>query len=95
MTLRVDILGESAPLTQSPASTTYWHGLRGDVKEHVQNCNICQRTKVHHHRKYGEMESASKPVEDCNGITLEFITGVWYGLRRYLVGALAMPSRFK
>lgn len=54
----------------------YWHGMAGDIKEYVKTCDVCQRTRVHRHREYGEMEQVSRPTRPFEPVTMDFITGL-------------------
>ena len=54
----------------------YWHGMAGDIKEYVKTCDVCQRTRVHRHREYGEMEQVSRPTRPFETVTMDFITGL-------------------
>ena len=52
----------------------FWKGMKRDVKEYVEECDLCQRVKVHRHRPYGELQSLPLPDRPWKEITLDFIT---------------------
>jgi Reverse transcriptase (RNA-dependent DNA polymerase)/RNase H-like domain found in reverse transcriptase/Integrase zinc binding domain/Chromo (CHRromatin Organisation MOdifier) domain len=54
----------------------FWQNMRKDVREHVQTCDVCQRTKVKRHRPYGALSSFPIPSRPWQEITLDFITGL-------------------
>ena len=52
----------------------YWPTLKQDVKEYVDTCPICQRTKAKRHRPYGELASLPQASEPWQEISMDFIT---------------------
>jgi hypothetical protein len=54
----------------------YWRELDEDVKEYLEVCEICQRTKARRHRPYGEMQALPRPDQPWREITMDFITGL-------------------
>ena len=51
----------------------YWTGLRKDVKTHVLQCPICQKTKPRQHRPYGYLASLPTPTRPWVEISMDFI----------------------
>ena len=60
----------------------YWPACAEQVRSYVKTCDICQRTKVHRHKPFGELKSL--PVSDTpwKEITMDFITGLPSSKRR-------------
>ena len=54
----------------------YWPKMRDAVEEHCKSCDMCQRTKVHRHRPYGELQSLPQPSKPWQEISIDFITGL-------------------
>lgn len=52
----------------------YWPSLAKDVREYVQGCGMCQRTKVVRHKPYGEMQALPLPAKPFESISMDFIT---------------------
>ena len=52
----------------------YWPTLNKDVKEYVKTCTICQWTRVHRHKPYGELASLPQPSGPWEEISMDFIT---------------------
>ena len=63
----------------------YWPACAEQVRSYVKTCDICQRTKVHRHKPYGELKSL--PVSDTpwKEIIMNFITGLSSSKRRGVV----------
>lgn len=53
-----------------------WPGVSRDVKEYVDTCAMCQRTKVHRHKPYGQLQSLPIPKSPWKEIAMDFITGL-------------------
>jgi len=60
----------------------YWPDLRSDVKEYVESCEICQKTKAKRHRPYGELQSLPQPDGPWQELTMDFITDLPPSKRR-------------
>ncbi|CAA0826204.1 Unknown protein, partial [Striga hermonthica] len=58
------------------ASTFYWPGLRGDVRDYVGRCDECQRTKADVHRPGGLLQPLPVPARIWEDITMDFIEGL-------------------
>ena len=54
----------------------YWPGLYESVKQHIRECDSCQRTKARHHRPYGFLVSLPTPERPWDEISLDFVTGL-------------------
>ena len=52
----------------------FWQNMKGDIKEYVNTCDICQRVKVKRHRPYGELGALPIPKGPWKEITMDFIT---------------------
>ena len=60
----------------------FWRGMKQDVQEYVEECDLCQLVKVHRHRPYGELQSLPLPDRPWKEITLDFITDLPPSRRR-------------
>lgn len=52
----------------------YWPYMRKDIEEYVKGCAVCQRTKAHHHRPYGDLTKLPTPSRPFEEITMDMIT---------------------
>jgi transposase InsO family protein len=52
----------------------YWPKMNRDVKDYVEGCDICQRTKARRRKPAGEMQALSLPAKPFESISLNFIT---------------------
>ena len=52
----------------------YWPTMNQDVKEYIDSCDICQRTKTKRHRPYGELKALPMPSRPWKEISMDFIT---------------------
>jgi transposase InsO family protein len=52
----------------------WWPRLSSDVKEYVQTCGVCQRTKHRRHAPYGELKSLPIPKGPFQQLSMDFIT---------------------
>jgi putative transposase len=48
--------------------------MKKSVKEYVETCFICQRTKVKRHRPYGALHPLPQPSGKWKEITMDFVT---------------------
>lgn len=53
-----------------------WPGLRKDVQEFVQHCDICQRAKSEHVKYPGLLQPLEVPSQSWQVITMDFIEGL-------------------
>src|SRR6266516_2204659 len=51
----------------------WWPGMKKSVKEYVETCFICQRTKVKRHRPYGALHPLPQPSGKWKEITMDFV----------------------
>ena len=56
------------------AATYHWKSLRTTVREYVQSCDICQRTKNSTQKPLGLLQPLTPPSEKWSSITMDFIT---------------------
>lgn len=54
----------------------YWHNMQGDIKHHIQSCNICQQIKVHQHAPYSKLQPLPVPKDPTELVSMDFITGL-------------------
>lgn len=54
----------------------YWPKMRGDVKDYVRTCLICQQDKVDHAQPLGLLEPLPTPSRPWESISMDFITGL-------------------
>lgn len=54
----------------------YWDSLPQDVKDYVNTCPICQRTKARKHRPYGLLAPLPAPSQPWAEISMDFVTGL-------------------
>ena len=54
----------------------YWDSLPRDVKDYVNTCAICQRTKARTHRPYGLLQALPVPSRPWQEISMDFVTGL-------------------
>ena len=66
----------AAKTTELLSRKYYWVGMTKYVKEYVETCDLCQRTKAPRHRPYGQMQSLPRPAGPWKEITMDFITGL-------------------
>ena len=52
----------------------HWDSISTDVKDYVQTCTMCQRTKVARHLPYGKLASLPIPNGPWAEISMDFIT---------------------
>jgi len=52
----------------------WWPGMRRSVREYVETCPVCQRTKVKRHRSYGALQSLPLPSGKWKEVTMDFVT---------------------
>ena len=52
----------------------WWPSATASVKEYVNSCEVCQRTKSKRHRPYGELLPLPIPNKKFEEITMDFIT---------------------
>ena len=52
----------------------FWENMTPQVKAYVKTCGVCQRTRVHRHRPYGELASLPQPKGPWQEISMDFIT---------------------
>ena len=52
----------------------FWNSIERDVKDYVQTCEICQKSKARRHRVYGETTALPLPNRPWQEITMDFIT---------------------
>ena len=50
-----------------------WKGIRKDVKEYIQQCDTCKKTKHERHRPYGLLQEPEIPDKAWSTIALDFI----------------------
>ena len=55
-------------------SKYHWKSLRTTVKEYVQSCDICQRTKNTTQKPLGLLQPLTPPLEKWSSITMDFVT---------------------
>lgn len=53
-----------------------WPGMRKDVQEFVQHCDICQRAKSEHVKYPGLLQPLEVPSQSWQVITMDFIEGL-------------------
>eukprot|EP00052_Salpingoeca_macrocollata_P029090 m.289891 g.289891 ORF g.289891 m.289891 type:complete len:684 (+) comp22945_c3_seq3:97-2148(+) len=53
----------------------YWADLDQDVKDYVNSCDVCQRTKTIRHL-VGELQPLPPPPEPYHTVTTDFLTGL-------------------
>ncbi|CAA0836889.1 Uncharacterized mitochondrial protein AtMg00860, partial [Striga hermonthica] len=58
------------------ASTFYWPGLRGDLRDYIGRCDECQRTKADERRPGGLLQPLPVPARIWEDITMDFIEGL-------------------
>ncbi|CAA0835568.1 Unknown protein, partial [Striga hermonthica] len=58
------------------ASTFYWPGMRGDVRDYVGRCDEYQRTKADARRPGGLLQPLPVPARIWEDITMDFIEGL-------------------
>ena len=56
------------------ARSWWWPGMKESVREYVETCPICQRTKVKRHRSYGALQSLPLPSGKWKEVTMDFVT---------------------
>ena len=52
----------------------YWSRMLKDIKEYIQNCDVCQRVKAFRHRLYDETTSFFILIRPWKEISMNFIT---------------------
>lgn len=60
----------------------FWRTMPKDIKEYIDSCDICQRTKVKRHRPYGEMQALPVPTAPWKQLSFDFITDLPPSKRR-------------
>ena len=52
----------------------YWKGMLGDVRQYVENCQVCQMEKSDHTLAKGKLQSTQIPEKKWSEISIDFIT---------------------
>ena len=52
----------------------YWPNLRTFINEYIDSCEICQRNKPTHHRKYGLLQPLPVPVGPWKSLSMDHVT---------------------
>jgi len=82
--IRVDLIGRHHDIPQAGhggmAKTTdllqrtyYWPHMRDTIKQYINNCDTCQRTKVVRHAPYGLMKPNEALNRPWKSISMDFI----------------------
>ena len=53
-----------------------WKGLKGEVMQHVRECNICQQNKIEHIHPAGLLQPLPILEQKWESISMDFITGL-------------------
>jgi hypothetical protein len=56
--------------------TFWWPGLRADVTNYVQSCNLCQRMKAGTRAKAGLLQPLPIPEKPWDSVSMDLITGL-------------------
>jgi len=51
----------------------FWPKLTDDIAAYIRTCDICQRTRVHRHKPYGELQSLPEPLGPWQELSMDFI----------------------
>ena len=54
----------------------FWYGMKKDIKEHIKNCETCQRIKVDTIKPAGLLQPLSIPDKPWLDISMDLITGL-------------------
>ena len=54
--------------------TYYWPGMWNDVRNHIRNCEDCQRNKADRHKPYGELQPIPQLRKPWDSVAMDFIT---------------------
>lgn len=54
----------------------YWRGLKGEVKNFIQQCEICQRQKVEQLSPVGLLQALPVPERPWEDVSMDFIDGL-------------------
>ena len=80
----------------------YWPKKDESITEYVRSCDVCQRTKVIRHKKYGLLEPLEVPIRPWSAISKDFIVGlpksdgytkIWVIVARFSKMANFIPLR--
>ena len=52
----------------------YWRGMLGDVRQFVENCEVCQTEKSDHQLAKGKLMSTQIPEDKWKEISIDFVT---------------------
>jgi hypothetical protein len=73
--LWVDMLGTQS-LTDHMRYLFAWPGMKRQIKEYVQNCQVCLQAKPKRVRYPGLLQLLSTPSEACEMASMGFIEGL-------------------
>jgi hypothetical protein len=59
----------------------FWESQKRDVKNHVNTCPACQRSKPALHKPYGELGALPTPTRPGQELSMDFITGLPESIR--------------
>ena len=51
----------------------WWPRMRSDIRNYVQSCEECQRSKTSRHKPYGALTSPQVPTDRWTDVTMDFI----------------------
>jgi transposase InsO family protein len=51
----------------------FWPEIVTDVKDYIDTCGACQRTRTHRHRPYGALHSLPMPSQPFEELSMDFI----------------------
>jgi transposase InsO family protein len=51
----------------------FWPEIKQDVKEYIDSCGTCQRTRTHRHRPYGVLHPLPIPTAPFQELSMDFI----------------------
>ena len=54
----------------------FWPNLTADVKEYVEECDVCQRIKPKHYKPYSELQPLEPPSRLWRSLSIDFVAGL-------------------
>jgi transposase InsO family protein len=63
-----------AKTTEIVRRNFYWPGMRNFINEYINSCDLCQRNKSNHHRKYGFLQPLPVPTGPWRSLSMDHIT---------------------
>ena len=72
----------------------YWQGIKQDIKEHIKQCDICQRIKNETIKPIGLLQPLPIPHRPWYSISMDFIEGLPNSNKQNVILVIVCPLPF-